>query len=98
MLAEADATQAEDAALAEDRRGEELPEEVARHARGLQKLRQAKEAIEREAKERAEAAARERPEAATKPEVEVDRAGAERRSGRSPRPPPSETSPTPRPG
>ena len=87
MLAEAEATdEAEDAAYGADRRGDEVAPELARRESRLQKLRQAKEAIEQEAKEKAEAAARKRAEAAGKPEAEVDRAGAEAAERAKPKP------------
>ena len=87
MLAEAEATdEAEDAAYGADRRGDEVAPELARRESRLQKLRQAKEAIEQEAKEKAEAAARKRAEAAGKPEAEIDRAGAEAAERAKPKP------------
>jgi transposase len=76
MLAEAEAVdQAEDEAYGEDRRGDELPPELARRETRLEKLRAAKEAIEAEAREKAEVAARERAEAAGKSDEEVTAAG-----------------------
>ena len=54
MLAEAEATDAaEDAEFGEDRRGDELPPELATKEGRLAKLRAAKEAIEAEAREKA---------------------------------------------
>jgi transposase len=58
MLAEAEAVdRAEDAAFGEDRRGDELPKELATREGRLAKMRAAKEAIEAEAREKAAAAA-----------------------------------------
>jgi transposase len=59
MLAEAEATDAaEDEAFGEDRRGDELPPELATKEGRLAKLRAAKEAIEAEAREKAATKAR----------------------------------------
>lgn len=56
LLAEAEATDAaEDELYGADRRGDELPEELARRETRLAKLREAKAALEAEAKEREEA-------------------------------------------
>jgi transposase len=75
MLAEAEAIdRAEDEAYGEDRRGDELPPELARRESRLQKLREAKEAIEAEARE-AEASAREKAEAAGRSDEEITAAG-----------------------
>ena len=61
MLAEAEAIDAaEDATFGEDRRGDELPEELATKEGRLAKLRAAKAAIEAEAKDKAAAKAREK--------------------------------------
>lgn len=61
LLAEAEATdQEEDAAFGSDRRGDEVPDELARRTSRLAKLRAAKEAIEAEAREKAASAANER--------------------------------------
>ena len=78
---------AEDEAFGEDRRGDELSAELSRRESRLEKLRAAKEAIEREAKEKAETAAREKAEAAAKSEEEVDAAAEE--AGARARPKPS---------
>ena len=56
LLREAEETDArEDALYGPDRRGDELPEELARRETRLEKIREAKEALEREAREAAEA-------------------------------------------
>ena len=61
IVAEAEATDAtEDAVFGEDRRGDELPAELARRESRLAKLRAAKAAIEAEAAEKAAAQAAER--------------------------------------
>jgi transposase len=61
LLAEAEATdQAEDRTCGRDRRGDELPEELARRTSRLQKIREAKSALVAEAREQARAAAAER--------------------------------------
>jgi transposase len=61
MLAEAEATDlAEDEAFGEDRRGDELPPELATKQGRLAKLRAAKEAIEAEAREKAATKAQEK--------------------------------------
>jgi hypothetical protein len=74
LLAEAEATdRAEDQTCGRDRRGDELPEELARRTSRLQKIREAKAALEAEARElaRAEEAERQRqgkPSSGTNPE------------------------------
>jgi transposase len=61
LLAQAEeADQAEDQTYGRDRRGEELPEELARRQSRLHKIRDAKAALEAEAREQARAAAAER--------------------------------------
>lgn len=61
LLAEAEATdQAEDQTCGRNRRGDELPEELARRTSRLQKIREAKAALEAEARELARAAEAER--------------------------------------
>jgi transposase len=61
LLAEAEATdQAEDQTCGRDRRGDELPEELARRTSRLQKIREAKAALEAEARALARAAEAER--------------------------------------
>jgi transposase len=58
LLAQAEATdRAEDEAFGEDRRGDEVPKELARRETRLAKMRAAKEAIEAEATEKAASAA-----------------------------------------
>ena len=64
LLAEAERVdRAEDEAFGEDRRGDELPEGLARRETRLAKLRAAKAAIEADARDKAEAAARKKAEA-----------------------------------
>ena len=76
LLAEAEATdRAEDEAFGADRRGDELPEELARRQSRLAKLRAAKEAIEVEAAERAAAEAAERAARKGASEAEAAEAG-----------------------
>jgi transposase len=61
LLAQAEQTdQAEDITHGRDRRGDELPEELARRQSRLQKIREAKAALEAEAREQARAAETER--------------------------------------
>ncbi len=61
----------EDGAFGEDRRGDELPAELARRETRLAKLRAAKEAIERDAKSKAAAKATEKARAAGASDAEV---------------------------
>jgi transposase len=74
LLTQAEETdQAEDKSHGRDRRGDELPEELARRQSRLQKIREAKAALEGEARERARAAEAERqqqgkPPSGTDPE------------------------------
>ena len=76
LLAEAEATDAaEDEAYGEDRRGDEIPKELARRESRLAKLRAAKEAIEQDARDKAEAAARKKASEQGKAKDEVDAAG-----------------------
>ena len=93
ILAEAEATdRAEDDEFGEDKRGDEVPAELARRESRLVKLRAAKEAIEAEAKDKAAQKAEKRPGS-----------GSQRGGGPPPVPrrrgqteaPPSATSPTP---
>ena len=64
MLAEAEATDlAEDEEFGEDKRGDEVPPELARRESRLAKLRTAKEAIEAEAREKAAKKAADKAEA-----------------------------------
>jgi transposase len=57
LLAQAEATDAEEDARHGDRRGDELPEELARRKDRLKRIREAKAALEAEAKAKAEAEA-----------------------------------------
>jgi transposase len=76
MLAEAEAVDAaEDEAYGEDRRGDEIAPELRRRESRLEKLREAKEAIETEAREKSERDARTKAEAAGKSEAEITAAG-----------------------
>jgi len=87
MLAEAEAIdEAEDEAFGPDRRGDEVAPELRRRESRLEKLRQAKEAIEQEARDRAEAAARDEAEAAGEPEDEVTAAGSAAAKKAKPKP------------
>jgi transposase len=87
MLAEAEAVDAaEDEAYGPDRRGDELAPELARRETRLQKLREAKEAIEAEAREIAEVAAREKAEAVGRSEEEVTAAGTTAAANAKPKP------------
>jgi hypothetical protein len=71
LLEEAEAVdQAEDEALGESRRGDELPEGLARRQTRLEKLRAAKEAIEADARAKAAAKAAEKAKAAGKSDAE----------------------------
>ena len=100
MLAEAEAVDsAEDEEFGEDRRGDELPPELATKEGRLAKLRAAKEAIEAEAREKAAQKAQAK---ATERGDEGGR-GSSSRARRRPRrqhepAEPSATSPTPSPG
>lgn len=72
LLAEAEAAdQAEDDAFGEDRRGDEIADELARKETRLQKMRAAKEAIEADAREKAAAKAAKKAKAAGKSDDEV---------------------------
>ncbi len=72
LLAEAEAIdQAEDAAFEEDRRGDEIPDELQRRETRLQKMRAAKEAIEADAREKAAAKAARKAKEAGKSDHEV---------------------------
>jgi hypothetical protein len=87
LLRQAEETDAaEDAQYGKKRRGDELPEELSRRASRLQKIREAKQALENEAREKAE---RERAETENKL---AERAAQEQRTGkkkhgRKPEPP-----------
>ena len=77
LLAEAEAADRnEDEAFGEDRRGDELPAELARRETRLQKMRAAKEAIEHDAKEKAAAKARAKAEKEARSDDEVQEAAA----------------------
>lgn len=81
ILAEAEAVDAaEDAEFGADRRGDELPAELATREGRLAKMREAKAAIEAEAAERAAAAASDKARNAGKSEAEID-AAAEAAAG-----------------
>jgi transposase len=75
ILAEAEATDgAEDEAFGADRRGDEVPAELARRETRLAKMRAAKEAIESDARDKASAAAAERARRAGKDDEEAQAA------------------------
>ena len=75
ILAEAEATdQAEDAEFGEDRRGDEVPAELARRETRLVKMRAAKEAIEADAREKAAAKAAAKAEAEGRDEAAITEA------------------------
>jgi transposase len=77
MLAEAEATDlAEDEEFGEDKRGDELPPELATKEGRLAKLRAAKESIEAEAKKKAAAKAQEKAKEKGASEEEAHAAGA----------------------
>ena len=85
MLAEAEAADAaEDAAFGEDKRGDEVPAELATKERRLAKLRAAKESIEAEARERAAQKAQEKATESGVSEEEVQAAGATAAEGATP--------------
>jgi transposase len=76
LLAEAEAVDvADDEAFGEDRRGDELPVELARRESRLAKMRAAKEAIEAEAREKAAKKAADKARAKGADEVEAAAAG-----------------------
>jgi hypothetical protein len=76
ILAEAEATDlAEDEAYGEDRRGDEVPQELARRESRLAKMRAAKEALEADARNKAEAKATEKARAKGANEHEAQSAG-----------------------
>jgi len=78
ILAQAEAADmAEDAEFGEDKRGDEVPAELARRETRLAKLRAAKEAIETEAKERAAQKAEQRAKDKGATEAEATAAGEE---------------------
>lgn len=76
LLAEAEATDAaEDEAFGKDRRGDELPPELARRESRLAKMRAAKEAIEADAREKAAEKAADKARAKGAEEAEAAAAG-----------------------
>ena len=76
ILAEAEATdRAEDEAFGQDRRGDEVPAELARRETRLAKMRAAKEAIESDARDRAREQAAGKARQAGKDDAEVHAAG-----------------------
>src|ERR1019366_10065930 len=84
-LAEAEATDlAEDEAFGEDKRGDELPPELATKEGRLAKLRAAKESIEAEAKEKAAQKAQEKAKEKGVSEEEAHAAGAKAAEGATP--------------
>ncbi len=85
ILAEAEATDlAEDEEFGEDKRGDEVPPELARQESRLVKLRAAKEAIEAEAAEKAAVKAAERAEKDGADETGAAEAAAEAAAGATP--------------
>jgi transposase len=85
MLAEAAATDAaEDEAFGEDKRGDELPPELATKEGRLAKLRAAKESIEAEAKEKAAQKAEEKAKERGASEEEAQAAAAQAAEGATP--------------
>jgi len=78
MLAEAEATdRAEDAEFGEDRRGDEVPAELARRETRLAKMRDAKEAIEADARQKAAAKAATKAAGDGKDEADIAEAAAQ---------------------
>jgi transposase len=83
ILAEAEARdRAEDEAFGEDRRGDEVPAELARRETRLAKMRAAKEAIEAEARDKAGERATDKARRAGKDDAEA-RAAAETAAGKA---------------
>jgi transposase len=97
LLAQAEAVdEAEDAQYGKGRRGDELPEELARRESRLKKIAQAKAELEQEARERAE---QQRAEAEAKLGVrrEQEQQTGRKKGGREPRvPDPEQAQPAPR--
>jgi transposase len=86
MLAEAEATDlAEDEAFGEDKRGDELPPELATKEGRLAKLRAAKESIEAEAREKAAQEAKVKAKHQGASEEQAQAAGAEAAEGATPK-------------
>ena len=87
LLAEAEATdRAEDAEYGEDRRGDELPVELARRETRIAKLKEAKKAIEEDARRTAQAKAESDARAAGAGEDEVAEAGRQAAETAEPKP------------
>jgi len=85
LLAEAEAADcAEDEAFGANRRGDELPAELARRETRLKKMRAAEEAIEQDAKEKAAARARAKAEKEGRSDDEVHKAADLQRRRRGP--------------
>ena len=85
LLAEAEATdKAEDEEFGEDKRGDELPPELATKEGRLAKLRAAKESIETEAKEKAAQKAQQKAKERGATEEEAEAAGAKAAEGATP--------------
>jgi hypothetical protein len=85
MLAEAEATDAaEDEAFGEDKRGDEIPPELATKEGRLAKLRAAKESIEAEAREKAAQKAEQKAKERGASEEEGQAAGAKAAEGATP--------------
>ena len=86
LMAAAEKTDAEeDAQHGKDRRGDELPEELQRRESRLQKIREAKKALEQAAKEQAELKRTETEQKLAEREEEQQRTGKKKR-GRKPEP------------
>jgi transposase len=86
LLAEAEATDlAEDEEYGEDKRGDEVPDELARRETRIVKMRAAKEAIEAEAADKAAEAAGDKAEAAGGDETVVAETAAEAADAATPR-------------
>src|ERR1019366_2936787 len=87
LLRQAEETDAaEDAQYGKNRRGDELPDELSRRESRLQKIREAKQALEDEAREKAEHERAETEKKLAEREEEAKRAGKKKR-GRKPEPP-----------
>jgi transposase len=91
LLRQAEETDAtEDAQYGKNRRGDELPDELSRRESRLQKLREAKQALEDEAREKAEHERAEAEKKLAEREEEQKRTGKKKR-GRKPEPPDPDT-------
>ena len=96
MLAEAEAVDmAEDAEFGEDKRGDELPPELATKEGRLAKLRAAKEAIEAEARDKAAQKAQDKATDAVPARTRLEQQARRRPRWQHPPAEPSATSPTP---